>query len=296
MDQTSLLLGSVLVTVALAMLVWLMIGLARPQRSRSLANLRRGAAMAQPEREAKRSGAVAALARAVTPAPLLEMLERQHARAGRPASWPIERLLSLKLLWVPVSMLVLVALLVSRVAPVLLLLAVFVAVLVYFLPDLLLLSRGQERDQQVQIELADTLDQMTIAVEAGLGFDAAMSRAAANGKGALSEEFTRTLQDIRMGVTRVQAFGDLGKRSEVPDLRLFVRAIQQADAFGISIGDVLRTQAAELRIKRRQRAEEKAQQVPVKVIFPLIICILPALFIVVIGPAGLNIVEAFGAM
>lgn len=206
-----------------------------------------------------------------------------------PRDWTLERLLVVKMLVVPLgAALVAIAGLTGQDSVLVLVLAL-ASVIGYFLPDLLLLSRGQERDQRIQLELADTLDQMTIAVEAGLAFDAAMSRAAANGKGALAEEFTRTLQDIRMGVSRAQAFKELGERNEVPDLRQFVRAILQADAFGISIGDVLRTQAAEMRLKRRQRAEEKAQQVPVKVVFPLIVCILPALFIVIMGPAVINI-------
>ena len=154
-------------------------------------------------------------------------------------------------------------------------------------------SRAKERSQQIGLELADTLDQMTIAVEAGLGFDAAMVRAARNGKGPLAEELVRTLQDIQMGRSRRQAYEALAQRTEAADLRRFVRAVIQADAYGISIADVLRTQAAEMRVKRRQRAEEKAMQIPVKVIFPLILCILPTLFIVLLGPAVLQIVHVF---
>jgi tight adherence protein C len=134
---------------------------------------------------------------------------------------------------------------------------------------------------------------MTIAVEAGLGFESAMSRAAKNGKGALAEELTRTLQDIAVGQPRREAYLALADRTGVPDLRRFVRAVVQADAYGISIADVLRTQAGEMRLKRRQRAEQKAMQIPVKVIFPLILCILPTLFIVLLAPAVMRIVEAF---
>ena len=170
---------------------------------------------------------------------------------------------------------------------------VVVTVVGYFLPELLMHSRGQERSAPIAQELPDTLDQMTIAVEAGLGFDSAMNRAARNGKGPLSEELVRTLQDIRVGQSRRQAYESLATRCLVPDLRRFVRAIMQADMDGTPVDDVLRTQAAEMRLKRRQRAEEKAMQIPVKVILPLMLCILPVLFIVLLGPAVMDIVAAF---
>jgi tight adherence protein C len=160
------------------------------------------------------------------------------------------------------------------------------------LPELLLYSRGIERSEMITLELADTLDQMTIAVEAGLGFDAAMARAGDNGTGPLAEELVRTLQDIQMGQSRRRAFESLANRTDVQDLRRFIRAVIQADSYGIAIADVLRTQAAEMRRKRRQRAEKKAMEIPVKVIFPLMICILPVLFIVLMGPAAMDIVEA----
>ena len=134
---------------------------------------------------------------------------------------------------------------------------------------------------------------IAIAVEAGLGFDAAMARAGRNGTGPLAQELIRTLQEIQVGQLRRTAYESLALRTDVPDLRRFVRAIIQADAYGISVADVLRTQAAEMRMKRRQRAEEKAMQIPVKVIFPLMLCILPVLFIVLLGPAVMDIVAAF---
>ena len=134
---------------------------------------------------------------------------------------------------------------------------------------------------------------MTIAVEAGLSFDSAMTRAARNGKGALAEELIRTMQNIQVGQSRRVAFEALAERTGVPDLRKFVRAIIQADMYGIPVADVLGTQAAEIRMKRRQRAEEKAMQIPVKVVFPLMLCILPVLFIVLLGPAAMDIFAAF---
>jgi len=163
----------------------------------------------------------------------------------------------------------------------------------YYLPELLLFSRGQERQDAISLELADTLDQMTIAVEAGLGFESAMQRAGQNGKGPLAEELVRTLQDIAVGQPRREAYLAMAERTGVQDLGRFIRAVVQADAYGVSIADVLRAQASEMRLKRRQRAEEKAMQIPVKVIFPLILCILPTLFIVLLGPAVIDIIGVF---
>lgn len=266
----------------------------QPARSRTLANLHRGEGVtAQVEAPRAEVGGLERLARALTLKPIVSLLERQYARAGRPESWPVGRLLTLKLVWIPIAVALLLLVISARPAPVLIALVAALGVAIYFLPDLLLLGRGQERDASVQLELADTLDQMTIAVEAGLGFDAALMRVAQNGKGVLASELKRTLQDMRMGLSRSQAFRELGERNNVDDLRTFIRAVLQADAFGISVGDVLRTQASEMRLKRRQRAEEKAQQVPVKVIFPLMLCILPVLFIVILAPAVMGLVASF---
>ena len=240
-----------------------------------------------------RPGLLGQLAKALTPRGTAARLNRLAGTAGRPAAWPVPRLVA--------AMLVLAAiaaglgLLLISGGPTLLsvLLMVAVTVVAYFLPELLLYSRGQERKEAISLELADTLDQMTIAVEAGLGFESAMARAGANGKGPLAEELVRTLQDIAVGQPRREAYLALAERTGVVDLARFIRAVVQADAYGVSIADVLRTQAQEMRLKRRQRAEEKAMQIPVKVIFPLILCILPTLFIVLLGPAAMDMMKAF---
>jgi tight adherence protein C len=145
----------------------------------------------------------------------------------------------------------------------------------------------------MQNALADTLDQMTIAVEAGLGFEAAMAKAATNGKGPLAEEVIRTLQDMSIGRARKDDYQAFGERTSSPDLRHFTRSVVQADTYGISIAAALRVQADEMRLRRRQRSEEKAMTIPVKVLFPLIFCILPVLFIVLLTPAVLSIIKAF---
>jgi tight adherence protein C len=237
-----------------------------------------------------------AIAHGLTPSGTIARLDRLAATAGRPAAWPVPKLVAAKLVLATTVGLLGTVLVAGRPGALSVLLAVVVTGVCYFVPELLLKSRGQERQQAIALELADTLDQMTIAVEAGLGFESAMARAGRNGKGPLAEELVRTLQDIAVGQPRRDAYLALAERTGVPDLRRFIRAVVQADAYGVSIADVLRTQAKEMRLKRRQRAEEKAMQIPVKVIFPLILCILPTLFIVLLGPAVLDIAGVFSGI
>ena len=282
------------VALAVPLLGWAVLAGRDPSAVAARDNLVRGYAPVDatgPRRSG--DGALTRLSRLLTPGGTVARLDRLLATAGRPAGWPLARVVAAKLVLGAVSA-GLGALLVSARPglPMVLLMAAVTAV-AWFVPDLLLLSRGQERQQAIGLELADTLDQMTIAVEAGLGFEAAMARTARNGKGALAEELVRTLQDIAVGQPRREAYLALAERTGVPDLRRVVRAVVQADAYGISIADVLRTQAAEMRLQRRQRAEQKAMQIPVKVIFPLILCILPTLFIVLLAPAVMRMVEAF---
>jgi tight adherence protein C len=282
-----------LLVTGLGVLGWLV--LSRPRVDKALlANLRRGLGVEHPESadapgQASRLGR---LAQRLIPPGRQRVLERLWTRAGRPAAWPVSRLVTAKLVLPAVAAGLTLLYLDVRPGALTVLLGGAVVVVCHFLPELLLHSRAQERSQKITLELADTLDQMTIAVEAGLGFDAAMAKAGQNGKGPLAEELVRTLQDIQLGHPRRVAYEGLATRTDVVDLRRFVRSIIQADRYGVAVGEVLRTQAAEMRMKRRQRAEEKAMQIPVKVIFPLMLCILPVLFIVLLGPAVLDIMAA----
>lgn len=241
---------------------------------------------------ARRSGAPAVL-RALTRDSTAKRMRRLRERAGHPAAWPLEKLLWGKLVLGAGGALLGTLYVAGNASPLAMVLVPVVVAVLYFLPELLLHSRGQERQQAITLELADTLDQMTIAVEAGLGFEAAMARAGRNGKGPLAQELVRTVQDIAVGRPRRDAYRALAERTQVTDLKRFVGAVNQADAYGVSIADVLRTQAQEMRLKRRQRAEEKAMQIPVKVIFPLMLFILPTLFIVLLGPAVLDMMANF---
>jgi len=288
-----------MISISLPMLAWSL--LARPSRlqRRSVANLQRGLKpsaagdVAAPQADTPHRGGMAALARRLTPGSSVRRLDRMLSRAGRPPAWPLERVLVTKLVLPPLVAALSLYYIDRAPGSLPVLIGIVATIVSYFLPDLLLHSRGQERSNKIALELPDTLDQMTIAVEAGLGFDSAMARAGKNGKGPLAEEMVRTLQDIQVGQSRRQAYESLGTRTDVPDLRKFVRAIASADKYGVAVADVLRTQAAEMRMKRRQRAEEKAMQIPVKVIFPLLLCILPVLFIVLLGPAVLDIMRVF---
>lgn len=300
----SVLLATLVVSASIGLLAFATFAGPRGDRRRVARNLQRGLAPALnrdaasldqelapgPEAKPKES-----LAWRLTPAAAVARLDRLHSRAGRPPEWPVERLVPGKLLLGAVAAGFSVLFFAAKPGGLTFVMGLVVTVVVYFLPELLLTSRAQERSQAIELELADTLDQMTIAVEAGLAFDSAMAQAAKNGKGPLAQELTRTLQDLQMGASRREAYESLSRRTDVPDLRRFVRAVIQASAYGISIADVLRTQADEMRLKRRQRAEEKAMQIPVKVIFPLMFFILPVLFIVLLAPAVLGMIAAFSS-
>jgi tight adherence protein C len=231
------------------------------------------------------------VAKRLTPGSYEAKLDRWLALAGRPVSMPLEKLIIAK----PILALAgaVIAILVFQNSPTLQSVGIglVITVLGYFLPDLLVYNKGTKRQEAIQLELPNTLDQMLISVEAGLGFEAAMARAGQYGEGPLAQELTRTLQDMQVGRPRQEAYQAMADRSSVAELRSFVRAVVQADKYGIGLAKVLRTQAKQSRVKRRQRAEEKAMKLPVKVLFPLLMFIFPVLFIVLLGPAVINITK-----
>ena len=177
-----------------------------------------------------------------------------------------------------------------------LVLILFPIVLGFFGPDAWLSRKVEERRSSMQRSLPDVLDLLVISVEAGLGFDSALARVVSTVPGPLTEEFFRMLQETRVGVSRRDAMRHLMERSDLDELRSFLLAMMQAEAFGVAIARVLRVQADEMRVKRRQRAQEKAFAAPVKIVFPLVFCIFPALFIVLLGPAAIQISGAFSTM
>jgi tight adherence protein C len=235
------------------------------------------------------------VARRVTPIDARDRIVRKLLIAGSPAGWDAERVLAFKVIGL-VGGIILAFFLMTLVS-----LSPFIKIVMlgllgfvgFLAPDSLLSRRVDERQKEILRTLSDTLDLLTISVEAGLSLNAAIAQVVQNVPGVLSAEFARMLQEIQLGVPRADAFRNLAERTDVEELNSFALAMIQADVFGVSIASVLRTQAQQLRIKRRQRAEAKAQQTPVKIVFPLILCILPALFIVIVGPGAIRIWQSF---
>ena len=236
-----------------------------------------------------------AMGRRLTPEDANDRIREKLDLAGNPSGWTVERVMAGKVVGFAAGLMVsLVVALSMRLGFVPTLAVVVVASLVgYLAPNMYLYQRAHDRAESLQRALPDAIDLLTISVESGLGFDAACAQVSKNTEGPLAQEFARMLQEMQIGRGRSEALRSLAERTSLPDLRSFVSAMVQADAFGIPVGQVLRVQSSEIRVKRRQWAEEQAQKVPVKILVPLIFCILPCLFIAVLGPAGISLMENF---
>ena len=236
----------------------------------------------------------ARIARRLTPLDSRDRLALRLVLAGSPPGWDAERVMAFKVLGAVAGLVLGVVMVFAGwlgglAALVVTGLFTFIG---FVAPDALLNGKVSARQKEIRNSLSDTLDLLTISVEAGLSLNAALARVVQNTPGVLSQEFARMLQEIQLGVSRSEAFRNLGARTDVEELNAFTLAMIQADVFGVSIANVLRTQAVQLRIKRRQRAEREAQGTPVKIVFPLILCILPALFIVIVGPGAIRIFQS----
>lgn len=229
-----------------------------------------------------------------TPVGYLEKIEHQLVLAGSPGNLDAPAFVVIKLL-TTIAGLVGAFFLVDYGADTLQRTVLFILpiALGFLGPNAWLKRKIDERAQAMLRALPDILDLLVISVEAGLGFDSALSRVVATVPGPLSEEFFRMLQETRVGVGRRDAMRHLMDRTDIDELRSFILAMIQAEAFGVTIARVLRVQADEMRVKRRQKAQEKAFAAPVKLVFPLVFCIFPALFIVLLGPAAIQIGDAF---
>jgi tight adherence protein C len=172
------------------------------------------------------------------------------------------------------------------------LIALLAGVAGFIIPDSLIASVARERQDRILLALPQVIDQLRMSVEAGVGFEAAVGRAAKAGTGPLAQELRHTLQEMQIGASRSEALQHLSDRNDVAELRTFVTAVSQSEDYGIPVAHVLRVQADELRLRRKQRAEERAMKIPVKMVFPLVLCIFPSLMIVLMGPAALRIYRA----
>ena len=233
--------------------------------------------------------------RRLTPDERMDKIRSRLDLAGNPARWDVDRVLGLKALGLITGTFlgIVIPPLFGAGPRGIVLTTLALAALGWFGPTMWIYQVGYDRTEQMRRELPDALDLLTISVEAGLAFDAALAQVARNSDGPLAKELFRVLQEMQIGTGRADALRALAERTDVEELRIFVGAMVQADTFGVPIAKVLRVQSKEMRVKRSQRAEEKAQQVPVKILFPLIFCILPALFIVVMGPAAIKIFQQF---
>jgi tight adherence protein C len=232
----------------------------------------------------------------LTPLDLYQRVNRLIELAGSPPSLTAERIVAFKILFGIVGLVV--GILVSPLLPFTGLVfsvipAALLALAGYTFPSAGLAARASKRQKEIRKAMPDTMDLLTISVEAGLGFDAALAQVVKNVPGPLSEEIARMLQEMQIGVTRTEALRHVNDRTEVPELDGFVLSMIQADKYGVGVAKVLRAQSTELRQKRRQRAEEVAQKVPLKLLFPMIFMVLPAMFIVILGPGAIKVYETF---
>lgn len=166
----------------------------------------------------------------------------------------------------------------------------------FWLPDLLVYNAGLRRTEAVRRSLSDAIELLSLCVQSGMGFQSALAQVAEYQKGPVGQEFARVLREMQLGQSRQESLEALGKRSREDDLNRFVAAVVQADRLGVAISGVLAEQAAELRSKRRDRAREAAQKLPVKILLPVIACFLPGIFIIVLGPATLSLFRLFGSL
>ncbi|MEY2421767.1 MAG: tight adherence protein [Acidimicrobiaceae bacterium] len=233
------------------------------------------------------------LGRRFTPVGYVDKVRMKFVYAGEPNADAVDRFLATQVLGIAVAVVVCIFALVSLTGMFRFAVIIFALLLGFLGPSATLNRKVADRQHQLRIKLPDILDLLTISVEAGLGFEQALDRTVSAVPGPLSEEFARMLGEVRAGSSRADAMRALEVRCHVPEVRSFVLAILQADTFGVSIGRVLRAQADEMRVKRRQMAQERAQKAPVKMLIPMVFCIFPALFIIVLGPALINIYKTF---
>ena len=238
-------------------------------------------------------GTLGPVARRFAPNGARERITKKLVQAGNPAGWDADKFLLVRFSGAILLPLFAYLIFADMSTAIRLVATAFGAYVGLLGPSIMLDGRIERRQAAIRRALPDTTDLLTISVEAGLAFDAALRQVVENVPGELSEEIARTLREMQLGISRADAFRNLKERTEVEELRGFTLAIIQADAFGISIANVLRAQSETQRMKRKQRTEERAMKIPVKILFPVIFCVLPSLFIVVLGPGIIRFVNNF---
>jgi tight adherence protein C len=237
--------------------------------------------------------ALGRMARRITPLDMRKRIAKKLVMAGNPKGWDADKVAAFKVLAGALAAIFVVA--ITKMVGLSTTVTIGAGLVLFFMgfivPDAMVGQAATQRQEAMRRALADSMDLLTISVEAGLGFDAALAHVIKNVPGPLSQEFGRTLQEMQLGVSRVDALRHLADRSDVDELNGFVLAMIQADVFGISVAKVLRAQSKELRMKRRQRAEEKAMKTPSKLMFPLIFMILPSMFVVILGPGMIKLLH-----
>ena len=240
-------------------------------------------------------GRVASLARRLVPSEHVQKTRRKLVLAGKSQPEDLDRFLVIQVLAIVTVPIVWYVVWRFTSLRGLTLWAVLILVAVAGLlgPEASLDRMVGDRQEQIRLKLPDVLDLLTISVEAGLGFEQALGRVVVMIPGPLAMEFSRMLGEMRAGASRGDAMTALDERTDVDDLRSFILAMLQADTFGVSVGNILRSQAVEMRVRRQQRAQEMAQKAPVKMLFPMVFCIMPALFVIIAGPAVIGIYHTF---
>ncbi len=266
-------------------------GLAGGQRTHAAARAALGPLEHRATLGRQRSGFIAQVLNKVPGLGTTDDLAKRIARAGM--NWTASKLQFLKAASLAASVLLGLILGAATGSMLLLALFVFAGICAVVLPDFILRTKGDERQRELELQLPDILDRLTISMEAGLGFDTALAHVVRDKNGPGYDEFRRVLQDLQLGVPRTVALTTLSERTSVSDLRIVLSAVLQSSKYGLPLAGVLRVQTAELRDKRWARAQESAMKIPVKVLLPLIFCILPTLFLVIIGPAAIRISRSF---
>ena len=262
----------------------------------ALAVLITGGVLFFPSSGALVAGGIQSLSLRLSSASATSKLQHRLDLAGNPKGWTLERVFASKGIIGLAAGFVLAVLCLSM--GVLfsvkgLFLVPLFSVAGFFIPNALLYSKGARRQEHIQKELPDVLDLMSVSMRAGLSFDGAMSKVTMASDGPLAAELGRLLQELRLGRARTSVLRDMLKRTNVDDLHYVVQALIQASDLGIPVAEVLTSQGAEMRIRRKQRAELKAQKVTIKILFPTLFCIFPVIMIAVVGPALIDIIHMF---